>query len=225
MKDRLLKKIRTLPKKLREKLFFSKLTHKQALTYWSEPNDGSNKPEGYLQLEKTKRSQLLLKLLEIADIPKNAKILELGPNACRNLNFLYNNEYVNLFGIEISENALDLAKKSFPSQINKITLLNAPVESILPLFFTKFDVIFTMAVLEHIHTKASKEIFKHISKLTNILITIEDEFGVSERHFPRNYQKIFESLGFNQIHVEEDVTNHHFNKSFRARIFVKKEHT
>ena len=53
------------------------------------------------------------------------------------------------------------------------------------------------------------------------LVIIEDEWQVSNRHFPRNYKDIFENLGMTQL---EDINCVHIpglNKNFFARVFSK----
>jgi|GEM_PF-2464290 hypothetical protein len=86
-----------------------------------------------------------------------------------------------------------------------------------------FDLVYTMAVLEHIHDE-SEFIFSHITRITRkILITIEDEGGISWRHFPRNYKKIFENLGMKQI---EEINFKKtrvpgIKKEFFGRVFTK----
>ena len=54
-----------------------------------------------------------------------------------------------------------------------------------------------------------------------VLITVEDEKNVSDRHFPRNYMKIFESLGLRQVYEKHLSQNEGLNKKFYARVFVK----
>ena len=64
-----------------------------------------------------------------------------------------------------------------------------------------FDIVYTMAVLQHIHP-ASEWVFSEIVRITkSFLITMEGEDYVSWRHFPRDYKKIFESLGMKQVEV------------------------
>lgn len=80
-----------------------------------------------------------------------------------------------------------------------------------------YDLVFTMAVLEHLH-KDSEYVFKDIARIAKqYLLTIEDESGISKRHFPRNYQAIFEPLGLKQIYEEIYEEEH----VLTARLFIK----
>ncbi len=131
---------------------------------------------------------------------RGAHILEIGCNTGRNPIHLSQAGYRELAAVEISEAAIRLFRDSYPEVARHSDIHNAPVESVIERFpDNAFDLVFTMAVLEHIHTE-SEGIFPEVARITeDLLITIEDESGVSERHFPRNYREVFEPLGLRQI--------------------------
>jgi len=131
---------------------------------------------------------------------RDARILEPGCNVGRNLNYLFKCGFTNLEGIELSKDALELLKKSYPEMARHITIHDRSIEEIITSFKDNaFDIVYTMAVLQHIHP-ASEWVFSEIVRITNsFLITMEGEDYVSWRHFPRNYKKIFESLGMKQV--------------------------
>ncbi len=187
--------------------------------YWRQPSDGANPPQGYL--EGKGKSELLLKLIaKHAD--HQSRILEIGCNVGRNLNHLYAAGFKRLEGIEISEAAVELLRQSYPEMGSNSKIHNVPVENVIKEFGdNEFDTVFTMAVLEHIH-RDSEWIFAEMVRITKgFLITIEDERGMSWRHFPRNYKKIFGRLGMKQIEElkcdEVDGLGH----NFYARVFEK----
>ena len=188
--------------------------------YWENPQDGTNLPTDYISGDK--KSEYLLE--KIKNYSKELKILEIGCNVGRNLNFLYKNGYKTLTGIEISSNALEVMKKTFNDTYKDITIYNLPVEE----YFIKnekdrYDLIFTMAVLEHIHID-SEWIFKSMVDQTNkYILTIEDESSISWKHFPRNYKKIFEKLNMSQIDYEECFHVDSLHKGFIYRLFEKNE--
>ncbi len=100
---------------------------------------------------------------------------------------------------------------------------NSSIEDALPqMNSNRYGLVFTMAVLEHLHTD-SERCFADIARITrDHLITIEDESKVSWRHFPRLYQRVFEPLGLQQI--EATVCNeeeHGLSKVHVARVFRK----
>lgn len=101
-------------------------------------------------------------------------------------------------------------------------IYNVPIEEIIKeLRDGEFDIVFTMAVLEHIHTD-SEWIFSEMVRITkDFLITIEDERGISWRHFPRNYKNVFESLRMKQIEEINCSEVDELGSDFFARIFKK----
>jgi len=185
--------------------------------YWSNP-PLHNKPNNYLGFEL--RSQFLLSLIREC-ITKDDKILEIGCNVGRNLNILQLNGYKKLCGIEICTEALELLSQTYPNLVGNCQLYNSSIEDVIgSIPDQEYGAVFTLAVLEHIHPD-SNWVFPHMVRITKkYLITIEDEQCYSWRHFPRNYKKVFESLGMRQVkevHCDSSVA---LNSNFVARVFV-----
>ena len=151
--------------------------------YWKNPWDGFNLPHTYLDAKE--QSRFLAEIIK-RYTDDSAKMLEIGCNVGRNLNYLFDDGYKKLSGIEISEEAVRVLKKSFPEMARSIEIHNSPVERIITKFEdNKFDIVFTMAVLEHIHSD-SEWIFPEIVRITkNFLITIEDENCIRMATFPK----------------------------------------
>ena len=189
--------------------------------YWRKPWDGHNLPQNYLEGEV--KSQFLVALIKRYADP-GARILEIGCNVGRNLNHLYLNGFHNLEGIEISKQAVELLKQYYAEMARNIKVYNVSVEDVIKDFEdNRFNIVFTVAVLEHI-SKNSEWIFAEMVRLTqNYLITIEDEKGISWRHFPRNYRKIFERLGMKQIEEFNCNEVDGLGESFYARVFKNRQ--
>lgn len=187
--------------------------------YWIAPDDGSNRPQEYLNERCNHRSEFLVDLVrKYGDA--NARILEIGCNAGRNLSYLYRNGYRNVEAIEISETAIALLQETFPEMAKSMTIYNRPVEdAITSMGSSDYNIVFTVAVLEHIH-RDSEWVFEHMARITkDVLITFEDERCASERHFPRNYRSVFEKLGMEQVFsTRPDIKN----SGFVARVFRRK---
>lgn len=207
-----------LPMPIR-KAYIKRKSRDELFKYWTSPYDGKNMPSEYLKGKE--RSVFLLNLIK-RYAEEDDRILEIGCNVGRNLNELFCAGFKNLAGVEISENAIDMMKDAYPDMANKIEIYIGSVENLIQDFGNNsFDLVFTMAVLEHIHTD-SKFIFPHMARITKkILVTIEDERGLSWRHFPRNYKKIFEGLGLRQIEEIsfKKVKVPGLNSNFVARVF------
>jgi len=150
-------------------------------------------------------------------------IIEIGCNVGRNLYYLSQAGYKKLSGIEISSEAVKLMKKSYPRLYRSAKIYNSPVERIIKkLGDSQFDIVFSMAVLQHIH-RDSEWIFREMARITKqYIITIEDEHGLTWRHFPRNYKTIFGKL--NVVQVEQMNCKHikGLSKNFMARVFKKR---
>ncbi len=166
------------------------------------------------------KSEFLLRLVKKLRLSFSAKILELGCNVGRNLNYLYRAGYRNAGGIELNEEAVKMSSKFFPRLRNKIAL-----NTIEDYFLNRgeketWDIIFTMAVLEHL-PKESEWVFAEMVKCTKYIITIEDEKSINKVCFPRNYKKIFEDLGMREIyHIDCNNVHPSLTENFVARIFV-----
>ncbi|MED4585437.1 hypothetical protein [Brevibacillus choshinensis] len=61
----------------------------------------------------------------------HANILEIGCNVGRNLNYLFQAGYQNLSGVEISNYATELLKKTYLKLECKATIYNSPVEEVI----------------------------------------------------------------------------------------------
>ena len=200
----------------------NKLSPDSVFSYWRNPNDEFNSPEVYALKEQEPRSKLVYELIGPILNTKDVKILELGCNVGRNLDYLLTKGYVHLTGIEISNHALQTGKRIYPLLFAYCKFINGSIEEFLPQL-EPFDIIFSLATLEHIHNKTANSVFNSIAKQSTWIITIEDEKTHSPRHFPRNYKKEFEKRGFKQIYEKTNLQDYYLSSNFIARVFKKKE--
>jgi SAM-dependent methyltransferase len=195
------------------------LSREKLYSYWKTPNDRWNSPELYLQGHE--RSEFLVSIVK-RYLNREGSILELGCNVGRNMQYLFNAGFRNLSGVEISAKALEIMKLKFPTLAKSSSIYNSTIEEWVQSYSSlQFDLIFAMAVLEHIHWD-SDWVFSYLSKMSKkYLVIIEDEWQVSNRHFPRNYKDIFENLGMTQLEEINCVHIPGLNKNFFARVFSK----
>lgn len=182
--------------------------------YWRKPS-GKNAPEQYLTVGKDRRSQALLKLFQEIGVSERDAILEIGCNAGRNLRHLWDAGFRHLYGIEINQDAVDLMTKGNPSL--QVDIVVGPVEEVLAKV-PAVDVVFTLAVLMHIHPDSEFIFAEMAEKSRKYVVTIEKETTSGAFHFPRSYQDIFESLGMRQVHHSNSLGG--LNPDYHTRVFA-----
>jgi SAM-dependent methyltransferase len=192
--------------------------------YWRKPSDGSNLPTDYVDPQGGQtRSRFLVSLVE--DLPTSAAILELGCNVGRNLHHLHQAGYTDLTAIEISADAVAELHRSYPDTAGRATILNKPAEDALPaLAQGQFDLVFTMAVLVHIHPDSEQIVFLELARVARgRIVTLEDERSThSWRHFRRSYDEVFEPLGFQQTRSEQcNIARHGLPPAYQLRVFER----
>jgi 2-polyprenyl-3-methyl-5-hydroxy-6-metoxy-1,4-benzoquinol methylase len=147
------------------------------------------------------------------EIPLDTRILELGCNVGRQTYRLQTLGYTNLTRADINPHAL--RDTHFP-HTSRALIVDLEGEDCGELEGEKFDLVFTVAVLEHIY---SDRVLDKISSLaTGFIAVCEDEEHTLDTHTARNYKEEFGKRGWWQVseaRVPED-------RSFRARVFVPK---
>ncbi len=132
----------------------------------------------------THRSEFLKEILDIY-IDKEDSILEIGCGDRRNINYLKENGYTNVTGID----------KKGGDAIEDYPLI-------------KYDVIFTMSTLFLIPPE-NDWVFEKIAKMANKwIVTIEGEVTEPQRNLVgRDYSEVFAPFGFVEKYSEYDVFN------------------
>jgi SAM-dependent methyltransferase len=189
--------------------------------FWRDP-DKVNRPGEYLTQER--RSLFLLEFLApyLRSGGEDPSILEIGCNVGRNLAHLHEAGYRRLTGIEINGEALVVLRAIYPQMAASASLINASVEdAIRALPSGSMDIVFTMAVLEHIHPD-SEWIFDEIVRVAgSTVVSVEDEQGVSRHHTPRDYRAVFEARGLRQAAHRSLASDSGFSTRFEARAFQR----
>lgn len=191
-----------------------------AVEYWRDPPP-ENAPENYVTGRRKKTgSDFLVDLFAAHLVPREAQILELGCNAGRNLNHLHLVGYKYLHGIEINPRAYLIMRKRFPDLDAGITI--GDIHEVLPAIPLRPDVIFTMAVLCHLHRPDATKIFGLMAKRAKkMIVTIENEKTDRGRHWARNYRDIFTGLGWGEVEMYYPVPGH--GREYVARVFRRFE--
>ncbi len=171
------------------------------LNYWSKPDDDVNRSEEYVH--PVARSIYLETLIK-THCTEVSSILELGCNIGRNLNHLKQTFNIPVAGIEISKYALDLIQKTYPS-LRDCTFYNGDMTGIIESIPDKtYDMVFSMAVLMHLHPATPEQFWSHIIRIAKrYIITIENESIGSNRNWPRNYKQLLEPFGAQELYSEK----------------------
>ena len=158
------------------------------------------KPKSYL-IANPSRSLMLVEAVNALGLD-NPSILEIGCNCGRNLEHLRQAGYTDLHGVEISQQAIDMMQAEHPELYDMATIHVSPIEEIIKTI-GQYDVIYTMAVLMHIHD-SSEWIFSYMAKACRKnLITIEKERGGAKNAKARHYGRVFHRRGFAEIRTVE----------------------
>ena len=170
------------------------------------------------------KSDLLVDFITGGWPDRHIKILEVGCNVGRNLEYLRRAGYKNLTGIEVSPRALDMMKGWFPDLYEMVAFHPGSIEDEIEGYReNSYDVVFSMAVLQHIHPD-SEWIFEEIARVAKHgIVTIEDEARHTTTMWPRNYRHIFETEGFLQAHYMNCAEVTGLMHSYHARRFVRPE--
>lgn len=201
--------------------------------YWLKPGY-ENHPYRYMA-EKGK-SEYLIKLMWKGqndfgwDFGDPGNVLELGCNVGRNLLFIQNYfPSMVAWGIEANKMAVDIAEAAG---------LDVEKGNIEEAEYSDPNLIFTMAVLEHIPNEDIGKVVDQINGTdAKYLITIEDEYWPGDEpghHFPRNYKDLFETSGEwtevwsgrptgpKRLMIRWGGYVEGFNEFFRARMFERR---
>lgn len=171
--------------------------------FWANPGEG-NLPRDYDS--KAGRSEFLYDFIK-GEVHFSTEIMELGCNCGRNIRYLAGKGYTNIFGIDLSAEAIKYGKG--------LPIYCQTIED----FYKGEDIpemVYSMAVLEHL-PKKSEWVFEKMAE-SRYIVTIEDEISDNTVCFPRNYKTIFEKLGKKELkHITED--SNLFVRKFEARFF------
>jgi SAM-dependent methyltransferase len=134
------------------------------------------------------------------EVAKTDSVLEVGCNAGPNLNGLMERGYRQLSGVEISQGALRELRRAFPALAETMTTLQGPAEVVVPgLPEHSSDVVFSMAVLIHVHPGAHALFAGMVRTARKYICVIEAENVTNPYVFARNYRRLFERLGCVQV--------------------------
>ena len=186
--------------------------------YWTAPPDAENDATGYAAAPPGRSAYLVALLGRLVAPP--ARALEVGCTAGRNLAALHAAGWGPLVGVEISPRAVAQFRTTFPAACAATDVRCGPAEDVLPsLPDGAVDVVFTMAVLEHVHPDAESLFAEMVRVAARAIVTIEDEGHVTGRHFVRDYGAVFGALGCEPVFAEPTPQALGLDAGFVTRAF------
>lgn len=188
------------------------------LQYWKKPDDEFNKTEDYIK--PVGRSKYLASIIG-NHCGHIASAIEIGCNIGRNIHYLKTEMGLCVAGIEINEGAVQMQKEAYPELSGAKILVGDTKEMITELPDKAYDIVYSMAVLMHLHPTTSDSFWKEILRVAGkYILTIEMETHASERNWGRNYGQIFTRLGAEEI-FSEVVTDIEGLEGYTTRVFKK----
>jgi SAM-dependent methyltransferase len=138
------------------------------------------------------------------DVSSSASVLEIGCNTGPNLERLRQLDYSKLSGVEINRASLEEMRSRFPTLARQVQIHHGSAEDALPrLADSSVDVVFSMAVLHHIHP-ASNSVFADMVRVArDYVFVLEPETITNSYVFARDYGRVFERLGCTMIRKRE----------------------
>ena len=183
--------------------------------YWHHANKKSRHSfEHYKDLND--EAKLLLNKVMKHATNKNIKILDLGCNIGRHLNFLKKKGFKNLYGVDIGKLPTKQSKKFFPN-LKKVNITCASFENYL---YQMKDGFFRIIYTHGATIEMTKPTFPLISQISRVLdksghlILLIDENGHS---YPRFWQHEFKINNLKMIYNKKLIGNH--------TLFVLKKNT
>jgi len=199
---------------------------------WAEQGTGSShyKPEAYLKTDDS-TVKIFKDVLPLLDI--DSKILDIGCNCGRALNYLHNLGFSDFAGIEIGKKAVDLFREAFPDTYNDTdVMIGNAVKEIKKIPSNSFDLVYTNSVLVNIKDNS---IFRDMCRISKKYILTYESEG-SWTAYPRDFEKMFNKHGFEQISFNwylrdenncmcfpKKITRDNYLKRYMVRLFVRKD--
>ena len=197
--------------------------------YWEiQDRDTTHSPEVYTKAESSTFA-MFKELLEVLD--KQAFLIEIGCNAGRNLNYLLEQGYKNLAGIEINPLAVhDVMKEYFPELYRVGTFYTGSANTeIKKIEDGKYDVVFAHSVLIHIEPR-ERSLFYDMVRISSKYIVIFSQENV-DTQYPYDFKKLFEGLGCKEIvsklfYAKSSLQNqkNHIKHKLPIELYSKQEH-
>ena len=174
------------------------MSREQCQRFWASRVDGSNAPLTYAK--KPTGVVDFLNTFWSPEVGPDNSVLEIGCNAGTNLNRLMQLDFRRLSGLEINEHAVAELERTYPQLATVSTIHTETIEGgLASMEPDSVDVIFSMAVLIHLHP-TSIDVFDHLVRVSRrYLCVVELETASNSYVFPRDYGRVFSQRGCTEL--------------------------
>lgn len=146
------------------------------------------------------KPELLLFVISQFDIdPSRLSWLEIGCCDCANLFTLRKMGFHDLSGVEINNEFLAAGQRYDGVAFSEIHSYCDSIEHYAATCKSQYDVLFSCAVMQHINPLMNTTFSDLANMSKTYIVSVEAEDQCNPIHFARNYQRVFERLGFQQI--------------------------
>lgn len=171
--------------------------------YWKKMGeDGTHGFSQFKQRDKKTYDTFFLDILGLVN--KEDRILEIGCNVCGNLNYLYEKDYKNLYGVDIGYQAIEFAKNEYPNLKKRIFADDAI--NFLRSNELTYDLIFTVGTMQNI----KDNLFKYICKASSKYVMFKEPIPLSRKSgifSIHNYEKEMNKFNFELILMKKLPNN------------------
>lgn len=137
------------------------------------------------------------------EVSASDSVLELGSSSGANLEGLRRHGFTQLSGVEINTDAVGLMRDAFPDLAGAADVEVGSLADVLPgLPSNSYDVILTVATLIHVHPTTNTVMSEMMRIARRFICVVETEWVTMSYVFARDYQRVFERLGAEQVSAQ-----------------------
>lgn len=135
---------------------------------------------------------------QIQDIPKDARILDVGCGPGHWLDYLAENGYTNIEGLDVNYNAFSTIRNTYPRLIS-MPFHGGAAEDVLSTLRGPYDLITTKYCLQQLHPDSMPGVCDEIARLTNHLVANEGVNVPSGMAYTHDYEALFAERGMRLV--------------------------
>jgi SAM-dependent methyltransferase len=163
--------------------------------YWRTIDLDGNSPAAYAQSAIEYDVQWLRANADKL-LPNKGTVLDFGCNAGRVLHRFVEDGYQGV-GVEISEKAVSMGKKTFPSLQKATFWIDDGPAALKNVEQGSIDLVYSCSALRHVAPEKIDDVLAEFARIQpSYILTVEDEASSDHHSFPHDYRGKLRALGF-----------------------------